>query len=169
MKTTLGQAKMRIGPSLLVLALVSGPALDAAKPAAATASLASRDVDLTMPGRAQWPGTLHPVTGVVDELVEGLGAEMALRHPADRLNVAQSAGARLDVGFEVVGGIVVAAVAGLHWTARRRLEPLHKASALMWTPTWPRRWESISCRRIKYLSPVLYHHSSGASSFSYRL
>ena len=31
---------------------------------------------------------------------------MALRHPADGLDVAQAAGAGLDVGFEVVGGVV---------------------------------------------------------------
>jgi phenylalanyl-tRNA synthetase alpha chain len=54
--------------------------------AAATASLASRDVDLTMPGRAQWPGTLHPVTVVVDEIVEifrGLGFSVALGPEAE--------------------------------------------------------------------------------------
>lgn len=54
--------------------------------AAATASLASRDVDLTMPGRAQWPGTLHPVTVVVDEIVEifrGLGFAVALGPEAE--------------------------------------------------------------------------------------
>ena len=42
------------------------------------------------------------------QLIEGVGAEMALGHPADGLNVAQAAGARFDVRFEVVGGIEVA-------------------------------------------------------------
>ncbi len=50
---------------------------------------------------------------VVHQLVEGLGAEVALRHPADGLDVAQAAGARLDVGFEVVRGVVVTMVARL--------------------------------------------------------
>ena len=43
---------------------------------------------------------------VGDQLIERLGAELALGHPADGLDVAQSAGAGLDVGLEVVGGIV---------------------------------------------------------------
>jgi hypothetical protein len=51
--------------------------------------------------------------GVDDQLVEGLGAEVSLRHPADGLDVAQSTGTRLDVGLEVVAGIVVAVVASL--------------------------------------------------------
>ena len=42
------------------------------------------------------------------QFIERVGAEMALRHPADGLNVAQAAGARFDVRFEVVGGIEVA-------------------------------------------------------------
>ncbi len=36
-----------------------------------------------------------------------LGAEVALRHPADHLDVAQAAGAFLDVGFELVRRVVV--------------------------------------------------------------
>lgn len=42
---------------------------------------AIRDLDLTMPGRAIWPGTRHPVTIVVEEIVEifrGLGFAVAL-------------------------------------------------------------------------------------------
>ena len=42
------------------------------------------------------------------QLIERVGAEMAFRHPADGLNVAQAARARFDVRFEVVGGIEVA-------------------------------------------------------------
>ena len=47
---------------------------------------------------------------VPDELVERVGAEMTLRHPADGLDVAQPTGARLDVRLEVVGRVVVAMV-----------------------------------------------------------
>jgi len=49
---------------------------------------------------------------VADQLVERLRAEMALGDPADGLYVAQAAGARLDVGFEIVGRVVVAMMAG---------------------------------------------------------
>jgi len=45
---------------------------------------------------------------VGDQLVERLGAEVPLGHPAYGLDVAQPAGARLDVGFEVVAGVVIA-------------------------------------------------------------
>ncbi len=38
--------------------------------------------------------------------VEGVAAEVALRHPGYRLNVAQSARAGLHVGLEVVGRVV---------------------------------------------------------------
>ena len=40
------------------------------------------------------------------ELVEGLGAEVALGDPGDGLDVAQSTRTCLDVGFQVVGGVV---------------------------------------------------------------
>ena len=40
------------------------------------------------------------------QLIERLGAEVALRHPGDGLDVAQAAGTGLDVGLEVVGGVV---------------------------------------------------------------
>ncbi len=42
------------------------------------------------------------------QLIERIGSEMALRHPADGLDVAQAARARFDVRFEVVGGVEVA-------------------------------------------------------------
>ena len=45
-----------------------------------------------------------------DEFVEGSDAEMTLCDPADHLDVAQPPGAALDVGFEVVAGVVVAMV-----------------------------------------------------------
>ena len=48
---------------------------------------------------------------VGDQLVESVGAEVALRHPADGLNVAQAPGARFDVGLEVVRGVEVAVMA----------------------------------------------------------
>ena len=48
---------------------------------------------------------------VRDEAVERFGAEVALRDPGDGLDVAQAAGACLDVRLEVVGGVVVARVA----------------------------------------------------------
>jgi hypothetical protein len=48
---------------------------------------------------------------VADQFIERLGAEMALGDPADRLDVAQAARARLDVRFEVVTRVVVAVVA----------------------------------------------------------
>ncbi len=40
------------------------------------------------------------------QFIERLRAEVAFRHPADGLDVAQSAGPGLHVGFEVVGGVV---------------------------------------------------------------
>ena len=43
---------------------------------------------------------------VRDEPVERVGAEVALGDPGDGLDVAQPAGAGLDVGLEVVGGVV---------------------------------------------------------------
>ncbi len=42
------------------------------------------------------------------QLIERIGSEMPLRHPADGLNVAQAAGAGFDVGFQVVGGVEIA-------------------------------------------------------------
>ena len=48
---------------------------------------------------------------VADQFIERLGAEMALGDPADRLDVAQAARARLHVRFEVVSGVVVAVMA----------------------------------------------------------
>jgi phenylalanyl-tRNA synthetase alpha chain len=47
----------------------------------ATRQAAARDTDLTMPGRDRWIGTRHPVTAVVDEIVEifrSLGFGVAL-------------------------------------------------------------------------------------------
>jgi hypothetical protein len=49
---------------------------------------------------------------LLGELVQAADAEVAARHPADHLDVAQAAGAALDVGLEVVGGVVVAVMAG---------------------------------------------------------
>jgi len=48
---------------------------------------------------------------VFDQITQGVDAEMAFGHPADHLDVAQAAGALLDVGLEVVGGVVVLVVA----------------------------------------------------------
>ena len=48
---------------------------------------------------------------VIDQLIERVGAEVALRDPADGLDVAQPAGARFDVRLEVVGRVVIAMVA----------------------------------------------------------
>jgi len=45
------------------------------------------------------------------ELGERARAQVPLREPADHLNVAQAPGAALDVGFEVVGRVVIARVA----------------------------------------------------------
>ena len=50
---------------------------------------------------------------VLDQFVERLRAEVALRDPADGLDVAQSAGTGLHVRLEVVRGVVVPVVAGL--------------------------------------------------------
>ena len=48
---------------------------------------------------------------VAGEFLERLGAEMALGDPGDGLDVAQPAGALLDVRLEVVGGVVEAVMA----------------------------------------------------------
>ncbi len=48
---------------------------------------------------------------VLDQLIERVGAEVTLRDPADRLDVAQPARARLHVRLEVVRGVVVAMMA----------------------------------------------------------
>src|SRR5690606_24995287 len=45
---------------------------------------------------------------VLHELIERFSSEVALGDPTDGLNVAQAAGAGLDVRLEVVGGVVVA-------------------------------------------------------------
>ena len=45
------------------------------------------------------------------QFIERVSAEMALRDPADGLNVAQPAGTRFDVRFEVVRGIEIAVMA----------------------------------------------------------
>src|SRR3546814_3487128 len=45
-----------------------------------------------------------------DQRVEVARAEAAQRHPAQRVQVAQPAGAVLEVGFEVVGGVAEAFV-----------------------------------------------------------
>jgi len=47
---------------------------------------------------------------VLDEAFEIVCAEMPLSDPADHLNIAQSAGASLYIGFEVVGCVVIAMV-----------------------------------------------------------
>ena len=44
---------------------------------------------------------------VCDQVVQGLGVEVALGHPADHLNIAQASGVLLDVGLQVVGRIAV--------------------------------------------------------------
>ncbi len=47
----------------------------------AAGAAAARDVDLSMPARAAWEGTIHPVSRVVDEIVaifRGLGFSVAL-------------------------------------------------------------------------------------------
>ncbi len=49
---------------------------------------------------------------MLDELVEGLDAEMPLGDPADHLDVAQASGASLYVWFEVVARVMVAMVSG---------------------------------------------------------
>ena len=63
---------------------------------------------------------------VLDQLFERVAAEVALRDPADRLDVAQPARARLHVRLEVVSGVVIAVMArgllgdlGLEEIARR--------------------------------------------------
>ncbi len=63
---------------------------------------------------------------MLDQLFERVAAEVALRDPADRLDVAQPARARLDVRLEVVSRVVVAVMArgllgdlGLEEIARR--------------------------------------------------
>ena len=48
---------------------------------------------------------------VLDELLETRHAEMPTREPADHLDVAEPPRAAFDVRLEVVGGVVVAAVA----------------------------------------------------------
>ena len=47
----------------------------------------------------------------MQQFVERAGAEVALGHPGDGLDVAQAAGAGLHVGLEVVGGVVGLGVA----------------------------------------------------------
>ena len=67
---------------------------------------------------------------VRDQLVERVGAEVPLRHPADGLDVAQAARAGLDVGLEVVGGVVGLQVAlGLlaHLGLEELLRPARRA------------------------------------------
>jgi len=63
---------------------------------------------LRLPQLAQLGGREEPVA---DQFIERLGAEMALGDPADGLDVAQAARARLHVRLEVVTGVVVAVVA----------------------------------------------------------
>ena len=48
---------------------------------------------------------------VLDQLIERVAAEVTLRDPADRLDVAQPARARLHVRLEVVRGVVIAVMA----------------------------------------------------------
>ncbi len=43
---------------------------------------------------------------VIHQFVQGFGIEVAFRHPADHLDIAQSAGAFLDIGLQVIGGVV---------------------------------------------------------------
>ena len=64
------------------------------------------------------------------QAIEAVGAEMPLRHPGDGLDVAQPPGAGLDVGLEVVGGVVGLQVP-LGLLAHFRLEELlHRPDAL---------------------------------------
>ncbi len=72
---------------------------------------------------------------VRDELIERVGAEVTLGDPADRLDVAQAPGARLDVRLEIVGGVEIAVVAlGLFLDLRlekigRRPKPVRRERA----------------------------------------
>ena len=56
--------------------------------------------------RVQPPQLRGREEAVRDQLIERVGAEVALGDPGDGLDVAQPAGAGLDVGLEVVGGVV---------------------------------------------------------------
>ena len=46
-----------------------------------------------------------------DQAVQGLGRKVAPRDPGNHLQVAQAAGPFLDIGFQVIGRVVVALVA----------------------------------------------------------
>ena len=47
---------------------------------------------------------------MVDEFPQGAHAKMALGNPADHLYVPQAAGVFLNIGFQIVGGVVILAV-----------------------------------------------------------
>lgn len=71
------------GAALNELKAAFETAINERKVALSKAATAARRaaVDLTMPGRADWTGSLHPVTQVIDEIVEifrGLGFSVAL-------------------------------------------------------------------------------------------
>jgi phenylalanyl-tRNA synthetase alpha chain len=77
------EERREAGAALNALKLEFEAAIDERKQALAGASKAARraDLDLTMPGRARWVGSRHPVTEVVAEIVEifhGLGFSVAL-------------------------------------------------------------------------------------------
>jgi hypothetical protein len=57
---------------------------------------------------------------VIHQFIEAMAAEMAPRNPADHLNVAQAAGATLDIRFEFVRRVVVSVVARLLFVALRQ-------------------------------------------------
>ncbi len=81
---------------------------------------------------------------VVHQIVQGFGAEMALGDPADHLDVAQPAGVLLDVGFQVVGGVVVFVPAGALLEDFGREETL--ASARCAPGRSPRAWPRTARR-----------------------
>ena len=48
---------------------------------------------------------------VAHQVLQVRGVEMALQHPSDHMDVPQTAGALLDVGFKVIGRVVELSVA----------------------------------------------------------
>ncbi len=77
------EERRTVGPALNSLRVRFEEAFAARRAvlAAAERQASSAGIDLSMPGRAAWTGTRHPVTMVVDEIVEifrGLGFAVAL-------------------------------------------------------------------------------------------
>ena len=82
------EEKRTLGRGLNSLKLDFEAAIAARRAALALEARAAgaRDIDLTMPGRDAWAGTLHPVTLVVEEIVEifrGLGFAVAIGPEAE--------------------------------------------------------------------------------------